>query len=443
MSELLEPYRSTYFISGEINSTVDDPDAKMEALAARYADAEQSRLDGISIDYDDWHFNVRASNTEPLLRLCLESLVSPQDMERQARRGPGPDPLVSSPDAAAEAGESVAQARAAGIHMIAVPTPFLVGRVNCYLIEDDPLTLVDTGPNSGKSLDELEQALAGLGHRIEDLGLIVITHQHMDHLGLLEIIARRSGADVAAFHLLGAYLEDFSASATADDAFSMAVMRRHGVPAELATALGSVGAAFRAFGSSGQVNVPLREGSELTLRDRTLTALHRPGHSPSDTVLWDERRHILIAGDHLLARISSNPLVSRPLEPHDEAADASAGGPDRPRALVDYMASLGRTRQMPVTLVLGGHGPPIHEHAALIDERFRMSQRRAAKVARLLDAGPQTAYDLATQMWGNVAVTQAFLTISEVLGHLDLLIAEGAVTEDADGPVTRFAAVRR
>ena len=81
MSDLLEPYRSTYFISGEINSTVDDQDAKIEAIAQRYADAEQNRLDGISIDYEDWHFNVRASNTEPLLRLCLESLVSVADME--------------------------------------------------------------------------------------------------------------------------------------------------------------------------------------------------------------------------------------------------------------------------------------------------------------------------------------------------------------------------
>jgi phosphomannomutase len=81
MSALLEPYRSKYFISGEINSTVDDQDAKIEQIAQRYSDARQSRLDGISIDYDDWHFNVRASNTEPLLRLCLESLVSVADME--------------------------------------------------------------------------------------------------------------------------------------------------------------------------------------------------------------------------------------------------------------------------------------------------------------------------------------------------------------------------
>jgi phosphomannomutase len=83
MAELLAPYRSRYFISGEINSEVADPAGKIEEIAARYADARQDRLDGISIDYEDWHFNVRPSNTEPLLRLCLESLISPQDMERR------------------------------------------------------------------------------------------------------------------------------------------------------------------------------------------------------------------------------------------------------------------------------------------------------------------------------------------------------------------------
>jgi phosphomannomutase len=83
MSELLAPYHAHYFISGEINSEVADAPAKMEEIAERYSDARQERLDGISIDYDDWHFNVRSSNTEPLLRLCLESLVSPEDMARR------------------------------------------------------------------------------------------------------------------------------------------------------------------------------------------------------------------------------------------------------------------------------------------------------------------------------------------------------------------------
>ena len=83
MSALLEPYRSRYFISGEINSEVEDQQAKVEELAARYGDARQLRLDGLSVDYEDWHFNVRPSNTEPLLRLNLESLVSPEHMEEK------------------------------------------------------------------------------------------------------------------------------------------------------------------------------------------------------------------------------------------------------------------------------------------------------------------------------------------------------------------------
>ncbi len=83
LSELLAPYHARYFISGEINSEVADPPGRMEAIAAEYPDARQTRLDGVSIDYDDWHFNVRPSNTEPLLRLCLESLVSREDMERR------------------------------------------------------------------------------------------------------------------------------------------------------------------------------------------------------------------------------------------------------------------------------------------------------------------------------------------------------------------------
>jgi glyoxylase-like metal-dependent hydrolase (beta-lactamase superfamily II) len=312
----------------------------------------------------------------------------------------------------------------AGIHRLPIPTPFLVGRVNCYLIEDDPLTLIDTGPNSGKSLDELERALAAHGHAVEDLERIVITHQHMDHLGLLEILARRSGAEVAAFHLLGPYLADFGKSATDDDDFAQAVMRRHGIPPELATVLGAVGAAFRAFGSSGRVTRELRDGDRLSFRDRDLEVLHRPGHSPTDTVFFDERRRILIGGDHLLAHISSNALMAR----------------DHPHPLLTYMDSMRATRELPAELVLPGHGDPIDDHRALIDERLRMHERRAQKLLRLLSNGPLSAYELALEMWGNVAVTQAFLTISEVLGHMDLLIRDGLVAENEHEGVVRFVA---
>lgn len=339
-----------------------------------------------------------------------------------------------SPAASPAAGEDAyAAAAAAGIHRLAVPTPFAVGRVNCYLVEDEPLTLIDTGPNSGKSLDELERALAAHGRTVEDIGLIVITHQHMDHLGLLEILARRSGAEVAALHLLAPYLEDFQQSMAADDAFAQAIMRRHGIPAEMVTVLGGVGMAFRAFGSRGHISRPLRDGGLLELRDRRFEVLHRPGHSPSDTIFWDRDRRMLIAGDHLLAHISSNPLISRPL-------DADSTGP-RPQALLRYIESMLATRELSPQVTLTGHGDPILDHVALIDERLRLHRRRAEKMLRMLEPAPLTAYEIALKMWGNVAVTQAMLTLSEVLGHMDLLIRDGLARELTGEAVSRFEAV--
>jgi phosphomannomutase len=83
IGELMSEFRSKYFISGEINSEVDDQAAKLGEIRERYGDGEISELDGVSVDYPDWHFNVRPSNTEPLLRLNLESLISRADMERR------------------------------------------------------------------------------------------------------------------------------------------------------------------------------------------------------------------------------------------------------------------------------------------------------------------------------------------------------------------------
>jgi glyoxylase-like metal-dependent hydrolase (beta-lactamase superfamily II) len=310
------------------------------------------------------------------------------------------------------------------IHCLPIPTPFMVGRVNVYLIEDEPLTLVDTGPNSGKALDELETALAGHGRRVEDLELIVITHQHMDHEGLAQILARRSGAQVAALDRLAPLLERFGDVNEADDAFAEAIMLRHGLSPDIAVALRSVSRAFRAWGSSVQVTRTLQDGGTLELRDRTLQVFHRPGHSPTDTVFWDETRGELIAADHLIKHISSNPLLSRPLD----------GGEERPQALVTYLDSLRQTRELPARIVYSGHGEPIDDHVALIDERFRLHERRAQKILGLIAEQPRTAHDIAQALWGNIAVTQAYLTLSEVLGHVDLLLNAEQVREvDRDG----------
>lgn len=326
--------------------------------------------------------------------------------------------------------QALEQAALAGIHRFAIPTPFAVGRVNCYLIEDEPLTLVDTGPNSGKALDELTARLAERGHSTSDLELIVVTHQHIDHLGLVEILVEHSDAAVAALgaatHRLAAFEED----AELDDQFAVEIMLRNGIPEDVTVALRSVSRSFRSWGSHVAVTRPLEDSGALELGGRQLEVLHRPGHSPSDTIFWDAERQILIAADHLLPNISSNPLLARPLD----------GSPERPQALVTYIESLRKTREMPAEIVLPGHGEPITDHVELIDSRLAGHDRRKEKIYRLIAERPRNAYELAQALWGNVAVTQAFLTLSEVIGHADLLVNEGRVREADDGSVIRYEA---
>ena len=317
-----------------------------------------------------------------------------------------------------------------GIHRIPIPTPFAVGRVNVYLIEDEPLTLVDTGPNSATSFDELTNGIAALGHALEDIELVVITHQHIDHLGLVSSVAQRSGADVAAIDVAVPYVENFSKEAQKDDEFARSTMLRNGIPEDVVSALSAVSQAFRAWGSRADVTRVLHDGGELCLRDRTLHVHHRPGHSPSDTIFHDRERRVLIAADHLLGHISSNPLITRPPD----------GSEERPQALVTYLRSLEATREMDLDLVLPGHGDPITDHRTLIDERFALHRRRAEKIHRLIAERPRTAYEIAQELWGNIAVTQAYLTLSEVLGHVDLLVNAGRVLEVDRGGTALFEA---
>ncbi|MEX1140772.1 MAG: MBL fold metallo-hydrolase [Thermoleophilaceae bacterium] len=324
----------------------------------------------------------------------------------------------------AASADGFAAAAAAGVHRLSIPTPFAVGRVNAYLIDDDPLTLVDAGPNSGTSFDELTRGLEALGRRLEEIELVVITHQHIDHLGLVGLVAARSGADVAAIDHALPIVERFAEEMQADDEFATATMLRHGIPPDVVSALQSVSRAFRAWGAPAKVTRVLRDGDEIAFGQRSLRVHWRPGHSPTDTVFEDADRRMLIGADHLLGHISSNPLITRPRD----------GSSRRPQALAAYLDSLARTREMDLDVVLPGHGDPVTDHRSLIDTRFELHRRRADKLHRLIAERPRSAYELAQSLWGNIAVTQAYLTLSEVLGHTDLLLNAGRVGEvERDG----------
>ena len=268
----------------------------------------------------------------------------------------------------------------AGIYAIPLPTSFAVGPVNSYLIEDDPLTLVDAGPNSATAFAALEDGLAALGHRVEDLGLILVTHQHLDHMGLVGLLARRSGAELAALNLLQPWLANYGESINAQQRYVNEIMATNGVPRDIRLVVRAMGRQRNGWGAPADVTMPLTPGEELELRDRTLRILHRPGHSPSDTVFLDGERRIMIGGDHLLGHISSNPVITRPL----------TGSPyPRPQTLVTYIASMQATAADRVDVVLPGHGTPVHDHRELIRTRLQAPSRAPRPTARA-DRGAAT-----------------------------------------------------
>jgi glyoxylase-like metal-dependent hydrolase (beta-lactamase superfamily II) len=175
----------------------------------------------------------------------------------------------------------------------------------------------------------------------------------------------------------------------------------------------------------------LESGDLIRAGGRTLRVLHRPGHTPRDTVFHDEVGGVLFCGDHLLAKISSNALVT---------GEVRDGELIRTRPLIDYRESLIATSELEVSVTLGGHGDAIDAHRALIAQRLEGQRRKAERLLALLEAQPLSAHELAAALYGPVAITQAFLTLSEVLGHLDLLIEEGAVESDEDADGIRFHA---
>jgi len=313
----------------------------------------------------------------------------------------------------------------AGIKRLSIPTPFAVGDVNAYLIEDDPLTLIDGGPNTATAFVELERQLDQLGYAIADLELILVTHQHMDHLGLTSILAERANASIGAFAELARYLGDFHHYAERDDSYGEKLMLRHGVSADVAHVLYGTMHAIRSYGTGADVDRKLEDGEEIKLRDRTLTVAHRPGHSPTDTLFIDKDRQIAFVADHVLKDISSNPLVCLPANyPDDTPID------DHPKALMTYLDSLQKTYSEPLELLLPGHGDPVTNHKKLINARLTMHKRRTEKILQIIRTQSRSAFSIAQEIWGdNIALTQAFLVLSEVLGHTDLLVDEGLITQ--------------
>lgn len=304
---------------------------------------------------------------------------------------------------------------------ISVPTPFYVGPVNCYLVAEDPVTLIDTGPKTKEAAAALRDGLRRAGFRVADLRRIVLTHAHEDHCGLARSL--RDEAQDAEVLVHGWETGHRVGRLEYDEHRQLLV--RAGVDDDEIAELRRMYEGVRAYADAleDHEHGELRDGMELEFATGALRVVHTPGHTPGSCSFLREADRTILAGDCVLKRITPNPILS------PDPVDPSR----RFRSLAEYLVSLARIRSLSPTLVYGGHGEPVTDYEELFNRYLRAVRERQAEVIRLVPKTGATARDVAREMFPGTDDVHRFLAVSEAVAHLDLAHSEGKLAVEMSG----------
>jgi glyoxylase-like metal-dependent hydrolase (beta-lactamase superfamily II) len=308
------------------------------------------------------------------------------------------------------------------IYQITLPTPFPVGPVHTYLVEGEPLTLIDTGPYTPDAWEALVAGLGELGYTVLDLERIIITHAHSDHFGLVGKLAEISHAAVWAYAMAQPWIEGSADFHDQRQGFWGDLLAASDVPGPLAEPTARLYRSFRHLQTCTTMSGFLAHGSRFTMAGAEWETLYCPGHSSSLVCFYQPQSRLLIGNDHLLAHISSNAIVEPP----------PPGAAQRRKPLIDYWRSLRQVYDLDVALALPGHGAVVADPRGLIDQRFQFYERRLSRLREQLALGPRTVWQLAEALFRRLDAVDVFLAASEVVGHLDVLEENGEVTRRTD-----------
>lgn len=321
-----------------------------------------------------------------------------------------------------------------GLQAIELPTPFPVGPVTVYVArgEGEPLTLIDTGPRTMATRAALEAELGRLGLSVADLGRIVVTHAHADHFGLAGDLVEASGAIVLSHRWNVPSLEHYHTDRERRIAFYATLLLQAGVPSEAMEAVGWVTRGMEKYGQTVAVGAAIEEGDTLRMGGLEWQVLHTPGHAAGLICLYHPESRTLLSSDHLLADISSNPVVEPPPPGHRE----------RLRSLVLYRDSLRRVARMAIARALPSHGPVIDDVAELVERRLAFHERRLERVLGALLDGARTTWEVTQTLFPDRTPLDTFLAVSEVIGHLDFLEIDGRIQGEEKNGIIVWSTTR-
>ncbi len=309
----------------------------------------------------------------------------------------------------------------AGLCRIDLPTRLPIGTVNAYLFTDEPVTLLDTGPNLPECLDELTREMRAIDLSPGDIERIVLTHGHVDHHGLTENLRKESGAEVLIPEgdrdMVERYREAF---VERREQYREQALRA-GAPEATVDLVMDFFEYLVTMGEPAKITESVRDGDTIPAGNTLLKAVYTPGHSSGSTCYLSAEGE-LFAGDTLLKDMT-------PIAAFGAADQESVG-------LADYIASLHRVRTLRPAVVHPGHRATLKDASAYVRISLERYKERQMAILQLLKAGPSTPFDIVERLFGTLPIEEILLGVTEVLGHLEVLELEGIIAVDRSESVS-------